>query len=252
MNASAFFFRYRMVINAAVVILGFWAPWIQAWGIGSRISLLEWLALELSRTGLVSFAIATPVVIVCGTIIAAIGAILRIWGSAWLRHGIVINARMHAETLMVDGPYRHVRNPLYLGTMFMVAALALLMPLSGALFVLSAVPLFVLRLIQEEEAFLAAKLGEPYQAYMRAVPRLLPRLRTTLPPSGSKPRWVQAMLSEITPIGVFLTFAFLSWTYDNRLMVRAILVSFGLSLVVRALMPAARPASAEPHDKSQP
>ena len=131
-------------------------------------------------------------------------------------------------------------------------AMALLMPLSGALFVLSAVPLFVLRLIQEEEAFLAAKLGEPYQAYMRAVPRLLPRLRTTLPPSGSKPRWVQAMLSEITPIGVFLTFAFLSWTYDNRLMVRAILVSFGLSLVVRALMPAARPASAEPHDKSQP
>ena len=60
MGASAIEFRLRMVINAAIIILGFWAPWIDAWHIGRRMSLLEWLALELSRLGLTSFANATP------------------------------------------------------------------------------------------------------------------------------------------------------------------------------------------------
>jgi hypothetical protein len=48
------------------------------------------------------------------------------------------------------------------------------------------------------------------------------------------------MLSELNPIGVFVTLAVFSWSYNNRLMVRAILVSFGLSLVVQALMPQVR------------
>jgi len=237
MKASAFLFRYRMAINLAIVVLGLWAPWIQFWGIGTRISLLEWLALELSRTGLLSFTIATPVVILCGAFIAAIGAILRVWGSAWLGHGVVLHSQMQAGSLMADGPYRYVRNPLYLGIAFMFAALALLMPVSGALFVLVVAPLFLFSLPLAEEAFLTAQFGEPYRIYLRSVPRLIPRLRTTLTPSGNKPHWLQGLLSEITPIGVFFTIAVLSWTYDTHLMDRAIAVSFGISLVVRAFMP---------------
>jgi protein-S-isoprenylcysteine O-methyltransferase Ste14 len=225
-----------MIILAAIICTGIWAPWVQFWNIGTRISLLEWLPLELSRLGILSFTAATAAVIVAGSVIAAMGALFRIWGSAWLGHGIVIGAQMQAGSLMADGPYRYVRNPLYLGMMFMIAALALLMPASGALFVFVAVPLFVLCLILGEETFLAAQIGEPYRAYLRAVPRLLPRLRTTLTPTGNKPHWLQAVLSEITPIGVFVTIAFLSWTYDNRLMLRAVLISFGLSLVGRAFL----------------
>jgi hypothetical protein len=41
----------------------------------------------------------------------------------------------------------------------------------------------------------------------------------------------------LNPIGVFITLAFLSWSYDNLLMVKAIIVSFGVSLIVRALLP---------------
>jgi protein-S-isoprenylcysteine O-methyltransferase Ste14 len=124
----------------------------------------------------------------------------------------------------------------------MVAALALLMPATGALFVLIAVPAFLFCLILGEEAFLATQIGEPYRIYLRTVPRWFPRLRTTLTPTGNKPQWLQAVLSEINPIGIFVTIAFLSWTYDNGLMLRAILVSFGVSLVVRALMPAIKPS----------
>jgi protein-S-isoprenylcysteine O-methyltransferase Ste14 len=246
MKASAVLFRYRMAINTAIIILGFWAPWVQLGGVGTRISLLEWLALELSRLGLLSFTVATDVVILSGAFIAAIGAILRIWGSAWLGHGVVLHSQMQAGALTADGPFRYVRNPLYLGIGCMFSALALLMPATGALFVLVVAPVFLFSLILGEEAFLTAKFGEPYLVYIRSVPRLIPRLRTTLAPSGNKPHWLQGVLSEITPIGVFFTIAFLSWTYDTRLMWRAILVTFGLSLIARALMPGTPRASSLP------
>jgi protein-S-isoprenylcysteine O-methyltransferase Ste14 len=237
MKVSAILFRFRTLFLTIIMCIGFWAPWVKIWGIGSRISLLEWLALQLSRAGLLSFTVATPAVIICGALVAAMGVVFRVWGSAWLGHGVVINAEMKGASLMADGPYRYVRNPLYLGVCCMIAALSLLMPATGALFVLIAVPSFLFCLILGEEAFLVIKIGEPYRVYLRSVPRLFPRLRTTLTPTGNKPRWLQAVLSEINPIGVFVTIAFLSWTYDNWFMERAIIVTFGLSLVVRALLP---------------
>ncbi|MGD0632447.1 MAG: isoprenylcysteine carboxylmethyltransferase family protein [Terracidiphilus sp.] len=246
MKASALLFRFRMWINLSIVILGFWAPWVQFGNIGSRIPLLEWLPLELSRLGLLSFAAATPVVIVCAALVAAIGAFLRIWGSAWLGYGIVLHGQMQSASLMAHGPYRYVRNPLYLGILCVFAALSLLMPPTGALFTVLAATAFELSLIFGEESFLTAQIGEPYLAYVRAVPRLIPRFRTTLTPTDDKPHWLQAVLSEIAPIGVFVAIAFLSWTYDVTLMGRAVLVSFGLSLVVRALMPGIKQGSASP------
>ncbi len=237
MRATKLEFQLRMAINAAIIILGLWAPWIGGWGFGKRISLLEWLPLELSRLGLFSFTVASPVIIVVASLLAAIGAILRVWGTAYLGPATVQNVQMKAGAVMADGPYRYVRNPLYLGVWFMVAAMAFLMPPTGALFSMSLLTVFLLRLIFGEEAFLSAQLGEPYQAYLRAVPRLIPCLRTNLRSSDAKPHWLRALVAEITPLGVFFTLAFLSWSYDQRIMLRAILISFGISLVARAFMP---------------
>lgn len=237
MRATAIEFRLRMAIMVAVIALGFWSPWIEAWNIGRRVSLLEFAALELSRLGLLAFTAATPVVIVIAALLAAMAVVLRVWGTAYLGPGIVNNAEMKAGAVMADGPYRRVRNPLYLGTWCMVAAMSFIMPTTGALFVTALLTVFLLRLILGEEAFLSGQLGEPYREYLRAVPRLIPRVRTSLPATGRKPQWGKAMIAELNPIGVFLIFAVLSWRYDNALMVRAILVSFGVSLVVRALMP---------------
>lgn len=246
MRATNLEFRLRMPINAIIIILGFVAPWIEPWGIGKRVSSLEWLALELSRNANISFALATPAVILLAALIAAKGAFLRVWGTAYLGPTTVQCAQMKAGTVMADGPYRFVRNPLYLGLWCMVAAMAFLMPPTGALFAMILITIFLLRLTLGEEAFLSAKIGEPYKAYMRAVPRLIPRLRPALASTGATPHWLRAALSEILPIGVFVTFAFLSWTYDSRIMGRAILISFGVSLVVRALMPNAPSSAQEP------
>ena len=226
-----------MAIMAIIISLGAWSPWIDPRGSGPRISLLEWLSLELSRLGLLSFTLATPLVIVVASLIAAMGVLLRISGTAYLGSGTANNMNLKAGPVIADGPYRYVRNPIYLGSVCMVAAITFILPPTGALFVIVLLSVFLFRLILAEEAFLAAQLGEPYHAYRRAVPRLIPRVRSNLPSAGHKPHWAHAVLAEIFPIGVFVTLAFLSWRYDNRLMIKAILVSFGVSLVARALIP---------------
>jgi len=240
MGATKFEFRFRMLINAAIVVLGFMAPWFEMRDIARRIPLLEWLALESSRAGVSTFTAATHVLIVVASLLAAAAAVMRVWGAAYLGSDVVQSAGMRAGSVVADGPYRHVRNPLYIGLWCMFAALSFLMPPTGALVAVLLSVVFLLRLILGEEAYLSAKLGDPYQAYLRAVPRLLPRLRTNLPRSRGKPRWATALLAELTPIGVFLAIAVLSWTYNNRLVERAILISFGVSLMARALLPAVR------------
>jgi protein-S-isoprenylcysteine O-methyltransferase Ste14 len=237
MRASKIEFRLRMPINAAIIVLGFAAPWIETWGIGRRISTLEWLAIQISRTGLLRFTVSTPLIIIVAALIAACGAIMRVWGTAYLGPATVNSASMRAGAVMADGPYRYVRNPLYLGLGLMVVAMAFLMPPTGALVSLILLTLFLLRLILGEEDFLSAQLGEPYREYLRAVPRIIPRLRTTLPSVGSKPQWLHAVLVELTSIGVFLAFAVFSWNYDHQLMIRVIVICLGASLVMKALLP---------------
>ncbi len=239
MRASAIEFRLRMVIMVALVVLGFWAPWIESLDLGRRISLLEWLALEASRAGLLRFTYASPAVIGIAMALAALGAILRVWGAAYLGYDIVHHGAMQGGAVMADGPYRFVRNPLYLGGWCMMGAMACLMPPSGALVAMTLLTVCYLRLILAEEAFLTRELGEPYRAYVRAAPRLLPRLRGSLPPAGHKANWGIALLTELNAIGVLFIFAVLSWLYDYELMLKAILVIFGLSLIVRAAMPRA-------------
>jgi protein-S-isoprenylcysteine O-methyltransferase Ste14 len=237
MRASAFEFRMRMAIIFLLVAVGFWAPWAGPGGVGRRTPLLEWMALELSRAGLMSFTSAIAAVIVLSSVIAGIAAVFRVWGTAWLGHSTVNSFEMRGGAVMASGPYRFVRNPLYIGTWCLIAAIAFVMPASGALVCMVLLTVFLLRLILAEEEYLTAQIGEPYVAYRRAVPRLLPRLRTHLARSAQAPSWGRAALAEINPIGVFVITTVLSWRYDQALMLRAVLISFGVSLVTRALMP---------------
>src|SRR5579863_2934803 len=212
MRASAIEFRLRMAINTAIIVLGFWAPWIGAWGpsaiFSQRITLLEYLALQMSRTGLLIFNVAAPALILFSALLAGAGALLRVWGTAYLGTGIVNSLDMKAAGVMADGPYRYVRNPLYLGLWCMVAGMAFIMPVTGALFALVLITVFMMRLILAEERFLSDNIGESYQLYRSSVPRLVPRLRTNLQRAHNHPHWLRAILAELTPIGVFVALAF--------------------------------------------
>jgi hypothetical protein len=241
MKASALEFRLRMMIQIVIVSIAMWAPWVRPWDVARRRSTLEWIALEITRLDLASFRIATPIVILFGALLAAIGMVLRVWGAAYLGYDVVHHENMQGGAVMAAGPYRYMRNPLYLGGWFMMAAISLLLTPSGALLMVMLIGIFYLRLVLGEEAFLGEKLGEPYRAYLREIPRILPRFRVELPSAEVKPQWLTAVLTEIMPIGAFVTMAFLSWTYDNTTMLWGILISFLASMVVRGLMKAPIP-----------
>jgi len=200
---------------------------------GTRTTAWLWLGFELSGLG-VSSATGIQGATALTILIAAAAAAVRVWGTAYLGTGTVNNMEMKAGAVMADGPYRYVRNPLYLGSWLMVAAISVLMPPTGALVTMVLLSLFLLRLILGEEAFLAAQLGEHYAGYRRAVPRLIPSLRPRVAASGQQPNWGRALLGEVMPLGVLVSFAALSWQYNAQLLTRAMLISFGLSLVVRA------------------
>jgi protein-S-isoprenylcysteine O-methyltransferase Ste14 len=239
MRATAIEFRLRVAINAAIIILGFWSPWIEALHIGKRISLIEWLAIQLSRLGVASFSIATTALIGIAVLLALIAILLRITGSAYLGPGTVNSLSMIAREVIVDGPYRFVRNPLYVGLWCMVAAMAFLMPATGALFAIVLVAVFMIRLTIREESFLVAQVGPPYAAYLHAAPRFIPRLRGAPTSSGTKPQWLRASLAELTPVGVLVGILVFARSYDLALAGRIILIFFGASLVVRAFLPGA-------------
>jgi len=236
MKASAFEFRFRLWISFALVVLGFWAPWIELLHWDSRGNhTWGWLVFELGGLGISSttgFMLVTALAIAS----AALAALLRVWGTAYLGTGTVFNAEMKAGDVLADGPYRHMRNPLYLGNLLDFVAISILMPPSGAAVSLVLLALFLLRLILGEEAFLAPKLGDSHASYCLAVPRLIPSLRPRVAAEGRSPNWIHALLGEIFPLLLLVCFATLSWQYDPDLLIRAVLICFGVSLIARALI----------------
>jgi hypothetical protein len=108
---------------------------------------------------------------------------------------------------------------------------------SGAVFAIVTIGLFELRLIFAEEAFLTSKLGAPYIEYCKLVPRLLPALRSRLSASKAHEHWLQALLGESYMIGVALCFGVFGWKYNGQLLIKCVVISLGVSLVLRALLP---------------
>ena len=236
MKASPFEFRHRFLIHAIVYCLGFAAPW-NYWLHVDSIRTWQFLAAWPARNGWLSFSASTIAVLVLGTLFAFAGAFIRTWGTAYLTPSIVQDGAMHGEGIIAAGPYRYLRNPLYLGTFLHTFALALLMPPSGALFCILLIGLEQLRLINGEEPFLTAKLGEPYLAYSAKVPRIIPALTPRIPASNLQPHWPSAFLGEIYMWGVFVSFAALGWRYNSFLIIKGVIISFGISLIARAFIP---------------
>ncbi len=236
MKATQFEFRYRLWVRFAIYVFGFWAPWIR-YGPGAGRVTTTWLELAggLASTHAMTLQSATVAVTFLATFLAAVGAVFRVWGTAYLGAGIVTSGAMHAQTVVAAGPYRYLRNPLYFGSLVFSLAVAILMTPTGAIFFIVACLLQTVRLILGEEAYLAAQQGEPYLAYKARVPRLFPSVAARVPASAVKPRWIQAVVAEIYPVGMTLCFAVLAWRYNALLLTQALIICFGVSLVVRAL-----------------
>jgi len=77
-----------------------------------------------------------------------------------------------STALVIEGPYRFSRNPMYLGFTLMYLGIALWVntawPLPALLVVMQVMRHYV---IEREERYLKRKFGEPYQQYMASVRR---------------------------------------------------------------------------------
>jgi len=235
MKATQFEFRFRLAISTVIYVTGFWAPWLRAEANPTR--LWSWLALELARVGILSVQNAYVLITFAAVLLAVLGAALRVWGTAYLGRSVVFDHAMHAGTVVAAGPYRYVRNPLYLGTLLSALAISILMPVSGVVVFLPAFALFVVRLALGEEKFLKTQIGDAYVEYCKRVPRWLPSLSPRLPATDAQPAWLPAAMGEILPLGMALCFLIFSWRYDAELLIRCLLICFGCSLVVRAFRP---------------
>lgn len=241
-KATAFEFRIRFLIHAAIIVLGFTAPWdrwLRLDSAGPNAHVWGTLAARLSmlKPGAFSISASFNLLLALATLCALAAAALRTWGAAYLGVSTVHSHAMLGESVVAAGPYRYLRNPLYVGIFIHAFALALLMPPSGAIFCVVLIGIFELRLIGGEEAFLAARLGEPYRAYCTRVPRLFPALTPRVPASPDKPAWGMAFLSEVYMWGVFAAFVSVGYRYNAFLIIRGVLIALGASLIVRALLP---------------
>jgi protein-S-isoprenylcysteine O-methyltransferase Ste14 len=132
-----------------------------------------------------------------GTLLVSVGALIRSWAESYLHSSIVHDAALHGEQLVADGSYRRVRNPLYLGNMFLTVGLGFLASRLGFLFMSVGMFVFIYRLILREETTLLQSQGDSYRRYVAAVPRLLPSLTPRVLASGAKPNWLDGFTGEL-------------------------------------------------------
>jgi len=143
---------------------------------------------------------------------------------------------MKADSVIADGPYRYVRNPLYLGLWCTIAALTFVMPPTGALVTMILLQFFNAPHPWRRGVSIAPAWRDLSPLFeCRASPD--PATQYERAKGSAQPHWQRAVLTELNPIGVFVALAVFSWSYDNRMMVKVILIGFGVSLVMRAFVP---------------
>ena len=231
--ATDFEFRFRFWIIGGVFYLGF-----ALYGAGDTsfsLSAARWLADADSR--LVSDY--SRAILCTGTALAAVAALIRSWAAAYLHSSVVYDAKLYSDRLTADGPYRYVRNPLYLGTILLAFGLGTMATRFGFAVVVAGIPVVVYRLILREEAGLLASQGESYGAYFRVVPRLVPALSPRTPMGEARSDWVDGFTGEAFMWGLALGMA--AFTVTLRLVYWYSLAGAGFAVyAVQALRRRAR------------
>ncbi len=103
----------------------------------------------------------------------AIGVVVSAVGSkTFERHETTIKPFQQSSTLVVDGLFRHSRNPMYLAMVVILAGVAIVLGSLSPWIVAIMFPFVITRrFILAEEAMLFQTFGEQYEAYRRAVRR---------------------------------------------------------------------------------
>jgi protein-S-isoprenylcysteine O-methyltransferase Ste14 len=131
-----------------------------------------------------------------------LGVAVRVWAQSHIRHRLVVPMQ-----LTWTGPYRLVRNPLYIGnTLIIVGATVFSRLLWLAPLALIWCAIVYSLVVRYEEGFLAELYGEPYRQFLARVPRWLPRLSGFQKPDFSNQYLGRAVRAELHCFLVLLPF----------------------------------------------
>jgi protein-S-isoprenylcysteine O-methyltransferase Ste14 len=142
------------LIALAALLLGVAADWL--WPMDGLDSVLNW-----------------PVRIGLGGVLFIGGGILVVVGEqAFKQVGTNVKPWRPTLALATTGVYAHVRNPMYVGAMLILAGIAVALASDWlAILLLPTALLLHLGVVRREERYLEAKFGEDYRRYKASVPR---------------------------------------------------------------------------------
>lgn len=146
-----------------------------------------------------NFELSLLAKILVGTLMI-FGEFLRIWGVAYA--GSVTRTRGDAmNSLVHSGPFRFVRNPLYIGNLLLYVGCAVFFGFSYlSLFMFVYFALQYSLIVSYEEENLKKHFGTTYEDYQRKVPRWFFRLNPGIYPSVHECNWRAALRSERTTL----------------------------------------------------
>lgn len=220
MRATRWEFKYRALLFGLIFGLGF--SLYSADRQTAAAALANWLGTLLAgNADLIArllFALAACLLV--------LGAFIRTWASSYLHASVVYAADVKTESLVADGPYRHVRNPLYFANIFLALGMGALMSRLGFFVALILMTVFCYRLIFREEFDIGRRQGEGYELYRDAVPRFWPSWSPRAPSAGGKPDWAGGFRAEFWCWGLALSVAAFALTLN----VTAFCVILGISL----------------------
>jgi len=222
MKATNWEFKYRAMVFGLIIGVSFSLYAFDPKMAGPELA--DWLAPRFAMDA----PVLTRVVLALAAAVLAVAAMTRTWASAYLQAGVVYASKVKTEALVADGPYRRVRNPLYLANVLMGLGMGLLMSRSGFLVCVVAMVIFCYRLIFREEAELLATQGESYRQYVAAVPRLWPALTARIPSAGREASWGNGFKAEAWYWGFAVAAAALAITLNGKLFLILIAASVGL------------------------
>jgi protein-S-isoprenylcysteine O-methyltransferase Ste14 len=212
MKATDFEFRNRFWIFGLIFGVGFWLYALD------HVNVVQYLINVTVGENSPHADLLARSALAFAALLMLLTALLRTWATSYLQSDVMQDHDLRAERVVASGPYRHVRNPLYLGNILMAFGMGLLASLVGFLLIVVGNLIFCLRLIGLEESNLQKEQGESYVEFCRRVPRLWPSLQARLPDSGLKPHWKQAFLGELFMWGFFAAVAAFAVTLKPKVL----------------------------------